>query len=262
MKTIREIKQAQRIETQRIRDHTTTKYRKHIYYLNKQYDLLFELLANYYEYRNLKHSNSDQFIVCYSLFSEMLRKQRLSVKLIINGHYDEAAELVRHIMQSSFQIIYLANNEDSWKDWFKQQNYEQDKLIKSGLKNPNTIFSSFRNLLRELDEDECYKTFQKLSSWSHPSIESMRSNLELTKEQINKYFFTPRFNDDKADGLLNLLFGFVNEANWKGFKEVFVVINNSPEILKKYVQMQKKTGIIFDKFYNHESDWRGIEKKS
>ena len=48
---------------------TKEKYASHIKLLNRQYNLLFEFLANYYEYGNLKHENSNSFILSYSLFS-------------------------------------------------------------------------------------------------------------------------------------------------------------------------------------------------
>ncbi|PIZ50614.1 hypothetical protein COY27_06415 [Candidatus Woesearchaeota archaeon CG_4_10_14_0_2_um_filter_33_13] len=248
--TIEEIKFGIEREYERISSITKEKYNLHIKLLNSQYNLLFEFLANYYEYGNMKHQDSNQFILCYSLFSEMVRKQKITIQLILCGDYSEAAELVRHSMQSCYQIIYLSKNGGSWKKWFEQQNYEQDKLTNKEIKNPNTIFSNFKKLLDELNKSQYYLTYQKLCSWSHPSIESLRSNLELSKEQMHKYFFTNRFSEDKAEGLLNLLFGLINEANWIGFKEVFVIKEPIPEVLLKYKELQKEANNVFDKFYD------------
>jgi len=229
---------------------TKEKYSSHIKLLNRQYNLLFEFLANYYEYRNMKQEDSNQFILCYSMFSEMVRKQQITIQLILRGDYSEASELVRHIMQSFYQILYLAKFKDSWKEWFKQQDYEQEKLIDNNIKNPHTIFSNFKQLLHELNESQYYPTYQKLCSWSHPSIESMRSNLQLSKEEIHKYFFTNRFSEDKAEGLLNLLFGFINEANWQGFKETFAIVEPIPEVLLEYKELHEEAKHIFDKYYS------------
>lgn len=239
-------------EYDKISSITKEKYSSHIKLLNRQYNLLFEFLVNFYEYENMKPQENNQFILCYSLFSEMIRKQKIAVQLTLRGDYSEAGELVRHIMQSFYQIMYLAKIKDSWKEWFKQQDYEQEKLINANIKNPKTIFSNFKELLDNLGESEYNQIYKKLCSWSHPSIESMRSNLELSKEEAHKHFFTNRFSEDRAEGLLNLLFGFINEANWRGFKETFVIIEPVPETLLKYEELHEEARLIFDKFYSTE----------
>jgi hypothetical protein len=257
----------------------------------------------------------------------MLRKQRICVNLILDGYYDEAAELIRHIMQSSFMIIYLSKNKNSWKEWFIQQKYEEKKLkyevykitkekklylfsskkdesslnkelVARGLlpsfsqidvkkimdmeegeiielsyneesyfveiknsnlntyenigikpKNPNTIFNNFKDLSNTVNHSENYITFQKLCSWSHPSIETMRSSMELT-EQVQKHYFTRRYNGEKAEYSLNWIYGFINIAFWEGFKDIFFVDGKIPDTLQKYHDIQEETDKIFDKFYN------------
>lgn len=308
MRSISEIKKAQIVNAKEISNKTKSDFKSHLYYLEKQYDLLSEIIANYYDYHkagNLKHDNSNQFILCYSLLAEILRKQKIATKLILKGCYDEAAELIRHIMQSSATIMYLSKNEDSWVDWFDQQKYEEDKLInptmipysllsaslfekmfvrfQTGLqrnkikikidnnnwsdlmipivtykngesevastKNPRTVFSNFKSLLEKLNMEDYYKTFQKLCAWSHPSIESMRSNLQLTYGGNQLYHFASRYNDEKVEFLLNVLFGFVNVAIWEGFKDVFYVIETVPKSLQQYKRMQSKISKIFNRFY-------------
>ena len=252
MRTIEDIKFEIESEYEKISAITKEKYSTQIKYLHMQYNLLFEFLSNYYEYGNIKHDDTNQFILCYSLFSEMVRKQKIALQLILRGDYSEAAELARHMMQSCYQIKYITRNKDSWKDWFKQQSYEQDKLTEKELRNPNTIFSDFKRLLTQLNELDYYVTYQKLCSWSHPSIESMRSNLELSEEDMHKYFFTNRFSEDKAEALINLLFGFINTANWEGFKDTFRIREPVPKVLEEYKKLHEEAKFVFDKFYSNE----------
>lgn len=249
IRKIEEIQKEQKRVISKISDLTLNGFKSHLDYLKIQYETLFEMLANYYGYGNLNHNDSNQFILCFSLLSDSLRKQKLCVELILEGYYSEAAELTRHIMQSSFTIIYLSKNKDSWKDWFNQQQYEEDKLTKE-VRNPRTIFSSgrFKELSESINQIKYYRFFQKLSAWSHPSIESMRSVLDLNPE-AHRYFFTNRYNKEKAELLLNVLYGFINTSIWEGFKDIFFIVNEIPDPLKKYKETQDKAIIIFDKFY-------------
>jgi len=302
IRTISEIRKEQRQTTKQLVQYTRTRYKRQVHYLKKQYDLLYELLVNYFEYGTLYCKNSDQFILCYALFAEMLKKQRMSTDLILSGYYDEAAELARHMMQSLYHLIYLVKYSVSWKDWQEQQKYEQDKLASKfivplhvvsqdyfnkfvslvlrnwekatfflnrrvkeitiaeynkGLfdiaytKNPRTIFASrgFKELLICINEEAQYRVYQKLCSWSHPSIEVMRSSLELGYEGIQKHYFVPRFDENKCEGLLSLLYGFVNEAFWKGFKDLIERTDEVPAVMKKYKLIQKRATLVFDKFY-------------
>ena len=225
------------------------KFSKQICFLDKQYDLLFEFLANIeYEIENLVIHNNNQFIISHSLFSEMLRKQRLALELILSGDYPEAAEIVRHIMQSCFHIVHLSKNKKSHIEWFKQQSYEEDKLKKS-VQNPKTIFSNFNDLLRCLNKANYYPVYRKLCSWSHPSIESLRSNFELSKEPKQIYFFANRFNEEHCEELLNLTFGFINLSHWEGFKDIFSFKNEIPDVLQKYKDIQEEAPVLFKIFY-------------
>ena len=248
IRTISDIKKAQASTNREISKTTTRKFKRHIYYLNKQYDLLSEFLTNFFEYGNMVYDDSTEFTLCFSLLNESLRKQKIATKLVTNGHYDEAAELIRHIMQTCFSIIHLSKNKDSWKDWEIQQKYEEEKLVKD-VKNPGKIFNNFRDLLKSIGEENQYKTFQKLSSWSHPSIESIRSNFELSKEPAQKFYSTQRYNEEKAEYFLSVLYCFINRGFWEGFKDLFRIEGDRPKPAKQYKRMQEKVTKVFDKIY-------------
>jgi len=254
IRNIKEIHEAQNKTEKDIASLTINKFGRHIELLNAQCNALSEFLANYYDYGNTKHDDSNQFILCFSLLSDSLRKERVCIDLILRGYYNEVAELARHIMQSSFQIIYISKNKESWKEWFKQQDYEEKKLTQS-VTNPRTIFFNFWNFLTILNEQDYYKCFQKLSSWSHPSIESMRSVLELKPEpeQVHKYFITTRYDEMRAEFLLNIIYGFIDRCVWDGFKDLFVLVDTIPYNLQFYKKIQDDAARTFDIFYSSNS---------
>lgn len=303
IRNISQIKKEQRLSKNIIQTKTKHKFKSHFYYLEKQYEYLFEFLVNYHQYRNIKHENSNQFILCFSLLSEILRKQKISIKLILNGNYEEAAEISRHIMQSAASIIIISQNQELWMHWFEQQKFEGDKLaektnipfnllslnlfstliassliyfIKNNIKidskkiievpiahynnkqyniaytkNPRTIFANgkFRELLETIQKDRYYKLFQLLSSWTHPSIESLRSNLEFTPERIMKHHFIPRYNEERAEFILNVIYGLINDTIWQGFNDLFFIEGDVPLVLKKYEKIQDSAMKIFNRFY-------------
>ena len=248
MNNLLEIKKVQRETERKIKILTKGDFGSQLYYIEKQNNLLFEFLANFYSSKNLYPVNHEQFILCLALLDDMLRKQKICRNLVSKGFYDEAAELVRHMLQSCFTIIYLKQNKDSWRDWFMQQGYEEDKLTKS-VKTPHTIFSKFKDLLKLINEKHYYLIFQKLCSWSHPSIEVMRSSMQLSSENGNRYYFTRRYNKEKTEFLLNMLYGLINIAFWDGFKDVFIINSEIPHILVSYKNMQNKATLKFNIFY-------------
>ena len=59
---------------------TETEFEKHLQIIQKQNDLLQDFLVNYYIHHNdliVKHDDSNTFIVCFSLLSDSLKKQRI-----------------------------------------------------------------------------------------------------------------------------------------------------------------------------------------
>lgn len=298
-RSISEIKKHQDETHEHIRSFTYKYFKTHIDYCNQQYNLFQEFLTNYYEYGIVHHKDPNQFIPCFSLLSDMLRKEKICLFLIENGYYDETAELVRHMMQSCFTIIYIANNKDGWKEWFLYQKYEQDKLVKKYFiplniinleyyiklislfktygftvceynpklpqyiylgeykqgydvainKKPKNSFSKrYEDFLELNGEKDYYPFYQLLCSWSHPSIEAMRSDLELNHSGTQKYFFTRRYNSEKAEYLLNTIFGFINKSIWGGFNKI-IAFDSIPDILTTYKDIQEKATKTFDKFY-------------
>ncbi len=239
---------------------TETEFEKHLQIIQKQNDLLQDFLVNYYIHHNdliVKHDDSNTFIVCFSLLSDSLKKQRIALELIKKGYYTDAGALIRQMMENAYHIIYISKTKDSWKDWFAYQNYEEEKMVhpekieRGEIKKPETIFSSFQAILDKLKKQEYYRTFRLACKWAHPSTEILKSNLQLTPEQKNYYHFAPRYLVQHADYMINMLFGFINISFWDGFKEIFEVdIKKLPTVLQEYHNLQSEdTHKTFDKFY-------------
>ena len=283
---------------------TTSTFPDHIFYLKIQNDTLTEFLANLDKFDNLKIDDSNQFVVCFGLLNDMLRKQAISVDLIKKGYYDEAALMARHIMEASLRLIYLAKNQNSWEDWFKYQRYEEYKMSKGmgipfylmssnyyaslltkinlnqelfsyeklpdnpswcrwiesrdrvnyllmqPIKRPRSVFSQkFKDFLALFGKAQYYIVYQKLCLWSHPSIETLRSSLELNRGPFSRYHFVPRFERDKAEFFFNVIFGFINDSIWEGFSKTFAFEGQVPSVLVKYKEMQEKAISTFNGFY-------------
>ncbi len=250
LKDIHFILNAQQEMEESISADTNKNFSNHLKLLRLQHDLLFDFLVNYYEYGTLKNENPSQFFVCYALFSDCLRKQKIATKLIITGYYDEAAELIRHVMQTSFTIRYLAENKQSWPIWLQQQKANDDRVLDESIENPRTIFYKFRELLRGCNSEDNYPLFRKLSGMSHPSGESIRSSFELSNEEASKHYFTRRYNAEKAEYLLSYLYSFVNEAFWRGINKLVLIEGGVPRPLHLYKECQKFVQPTFDKVYN------------
>lgn len=250
IQNIDEIKHSQMRAEIIIKDKTLSKYPNHVRLVQTQYSLLQEFLANYYRYGNIKHKDSNQFIVCFSLMNSMIKKEKICLELIQRGYYQESAELIRHIMQSCFHLLYMAKHKDSWREWMNQQGYEDDKLVNNTPTNPHTIFSSkFENFLKALGKERYYRLYQKLCSWSHPGIEDMRASIELKPGNSQKYFYTQQFNEEHCEFQMNLLYGFINVSFWEGFKELFIIALPIPDALEKYKKIQEGAMAVFSRFY-------------
>ena len=228
---------------------THEKFLDHLRLLQEQFLDMTEFLVNYFEYGNLKQDDNNLLILCVGILSDSIRKQRICVQLTTRGYYDEAANLSRHIMESSFTLIYLSKNKNSLADYLKQQQYERDKLIR-GMKNPGTVFDNFKRLLEELDKGAYYTFYRTICRWSHTSTETLRSTFEFDDNGNNNYYFTRRLNQEMSELLFNVLFGFINEAFWDGFVKIFSIEGDVPKPLKHYKEVNEKASVIFNKFYH------------
>ncbi|MBN2422967.1 hypothetical protein JXB41_07105 [Candidatus Woesearchaeota archaeon] len=301
--SIKEIKKIQRKLEKEISTKTINEFSKHLKYIDLQYDILQEILRNYYLYGNIKHDEPNQFLTCFALLNNMIHKEKICKKLILRGHYSESAALVRHIMESAFHIIYLAKFPDTYNEWWLQQKYYDNRILKKfkveihrlssnnfnymfrilknnisqetkkylldskktifwlaesddggyifteDVPNPNTEFSSFYRIAKKLNLEMYKRLYQRMCSWAHPGIETVRSNFDLQPNGLQKYHFTPRYNPKQAEFQSNIIFGFINEAVWQGLANIIIVIEPIPKLLSKYDSMQEKARTIFHRFY-------------
>ena len=206
-----------------------------------------EFLTNAHLYENIKVNDEDQFSICKFLLLDSLRKQQRISGLVHDGNYDEAANLLRHVMESTFHVRYLAKNPSSWRQWINQQDYAQKKIIGKA-QDPGTVFGEFSRLLSELKQSTSYPLFRKLCSWSHPGIEVIRSAANLHPSHYTHYY-VPRYNKERAEELLNLLYMFINDAMWDGLKHTFAATRPLPKNLERYREIQQDATHVFDLVY-------------
>lgn len=236
---------------------TEKEFKEEIYYINKQFEYLFEFIINFYEYNNIKADNNTEFFLLYNLFSDSLKKIELILNLIKKGFYSESSPIIRKIMENSIQIIYLSKF-PHFDDWLEQQKFELNKFLDekdkvNNFKNPKTNFMNgkFKELLENIDYESHYKLFQKLSQYSHTSYETLKSNSELDNNKPQIHYITNRYDKEKCEFFLNIIFGLINDSFYKGLINKFSFKDKVelPSNLKEYNKIQKKVSKVFNLWY-------------
>ncbi|MFZ3077052.1 MAG: DUF5677 domain-containing protein [Candidatus Aenigmatarchaeota archaeon] len=228
---------------------TKKRFSKHIGLIEKQHECLLEFLVNF-SYENLKITiNQNAYLIIFSLFADMIKKERLCIELIQKGYYSEAGSLLRTIFDHYSHILYLSKYPADWEKWIQYNNYQMDKVEGKNPQKPNNVFlkptDQFLDLIGKKDY---YRLYRKLSGYIHTSSDVLHGNFTPLPPSGQIYHYAPRFIEDKSEFLLNILFGFINESIWLGLNKT-MEFSKVPESLEKYKETQEDVAKCFDKFY-------------
>ncbi len=221
---------------------------KHIDLIEKQHDYLLDFLVNF-SHENLRISiDQNAYLIIFSLFVDMIKKERICLELIQKGYYSEAGSLLRTVFDHFSHILYLSKYPADWEKWIQYSNYQMDKVEGKNTQNPKTPFGNTEQLLNSISKKDYYRLYRKLSGYIHTSSDVLHGNFTPLPPFGQTYYYAPRFIEEKSEFLLNILFGFINESIWLGLNKT-MEFSKVPESLEKYKETQEDAKNCFDKFY-------------
>lgn len=227
---------------------TKKRFSKHIDLIERQHDYLIDFLINFSSYNPKIIIDQNAYLIIFSLFSDMIKKERICIELIQKGYYSEAGSLLRTIFDHFSHILYLSEHPEDWEKWIQHANHEIDKIEGKNTQKPKTPFGNTERLLNSISKSDYYRLYRKLSGYIHTSSDVLHGNFTPLQPFGQIYHYAPRFIEDKSEFLLNILFGFINESIWLGLNKTMEFLK-VPDSLEKYKETQEDAKNCFDKFY-------------
>jgi hypothetical protein len=211
-------------------------FEKPIEDLKSQNEFLLEELKQLGKYR-FQYEDDEAATVAMPLIIDTLHKQKTVIELLEEGLTSEAAVLLRSIYEQVYHIIYIVENPEASQDYIDWKKYRESLgNSEKELDKPEDEFPGVQTIVKqELDEEEFYTLYRKLSQYAHPSLQQFRDVINADEENEE---FLPKDRNEYEDRVLVFLvfvtYKLIDKMNFQGISELVKFEREIPQPFEDY----------------------------
>ena len=204
--------------------------------LRKQNEFLLTEIIQLGKY-DFKYVSEEAATIVMPLVIDTLHKQKTVIELIDEGLTSEAAIIIRSIYEQAYHIIYIVDNPDSFEDYHSLKKYRESLVNPDNKMNkPKNQFPGLQTIVKnELDEEEYYNLYRKLSQYAHPSLQQFRDIMDIDEEKEN---FLPKdrkeFEDEVFAFLIYTTYKMVDKMNFQGIAKLVKFEDEVPKAFRNH----------------------------